>query len=199
MKLLTQETGWPVRGKTIGQAKPSIENAQSYWDSVGCERLFGKVNTWWFALQDTAPETSNPDFGILGKDLDPSKPLFDLTCSRNTGKPGESGGEPSRTAGASMTGSVTTATAPLCSAGDGSYSYGSGSGPGAGAGCRPCSTSPPSPGTSSPGASSPAATGTYTTSPPNQTTAVPTASASTIHAGVPAAIGLLVAIWMGWM
>lgn len=41
------ETGWPVSGKTSGQAEPSLENAKNYWNNVGCSKLFGKVNTWW--------------------------------------------------------------------------------------------------------------------------------------------------------
>ncbi|KAH8680925.1 glycoside hydrolase superfamily [Xylariales sp. PMI_506] len=73
------ETGWPVSGKTSGDAIPSPENAKAYWDSVGCDTLFGKVNVWWYTLQDAAPATPNPSFGLvstLG-----SAPLFDLTCS----------------------------------------------------------------------------------------------------------------------
>ena len=73
------ETGFPVSGKTVGQAVPSLENAKTYWDEVGCA-LFGKVNTWWFTMQDASPDTPNPSFGIIGKDLT-TKPLYDLSCS----------------------------------------------------------------------------------------------------------------------
>ena len=40
------ETGWPVSGETERSAVPSIANAKTYWDQVGCGRLFGKVNTF---------------------------------------------------------------------------------------------------------------------------------------------------------
>lgn len=44
------ETGWPVSGATENQAVPSVQNAQTYWDQVGCGLLFGKVDTWWYVL-----------------------------------------------------------------------------------------------------------------------------------------------------
>ncbi|OIW32436.1 glycoside hydrolase [Coniochaeta ligniaria NRRL 30616] len=73
------ETGFPVSGKTVGQAVPSLENAKTYWDEVGCP-LFGKTNTWWYTMQDASPDTPNPSFGLIGQDLT-TKPLFDLSCS----------------------------------------------------------------------------------------------------------------------
>lgn len=73
------ETGWPVSGNTSNKAVPSIENAKKYWDQVGCS-LFNKTNTWWFTLQDAAPETPSPSFGLLGNKLT-NAPLWDLTCS----------------------------------------------------------------------------------------------------------------------
>lgn len=74
------ETGWPVSGATSGDAVPSIANAQTYWDQVGCGLLFGKINTWWFTLQDAYPTTPNPSFGVVGTTLSDT-PLYDLTCS----------------------------------------------------------------------------------------------------------------------
>ena len=71
------ETGWPVSGKTVGSAKPSVENAQKFWRDVGCP-LFGKTNVWWYTLQDAAPDTPNPSFGIVGEKG--GKPLYDLSC-----------------------------------------------------------------------------------------------------------------------
>lgn len=73
------ETGWPVSGKTSGQAIPNTDNAKTYWDDVGCGQLFGKVNTWWYTIQDAAPTTPNPSFGFVGSDIN-SAPLFDLSC-----------------------------------------------------------------------------------------------------------------------
>ena len=72
------ETGHPVSGKTVGQSVASIENAETYWKDVGCP-LFGKSNVWWYTLQDAAPDTPNPSFGIVGNKLS-TKPLFDLSC-----------------------------------------------------------------------------------------------------------------------
>jgi len=74
------ETGWPVSGATENLAVPSVQNAKTYWDAVGCGRLFGHVNTWWYTLQDAFPTTPNPSFGIVGSTLSDT-PLFDLSCS----------------------------------------------------------------------------------------------------------------------
>lgn len=72
------ETGWPVSGPTEAQAVPSLGNAKTYWDKVACT-LLGKTNTWWYTLQDAAPATPSPSFGLVGSTLS-STPLFDLTC-----------------------------------------------------------------------------------------------------------------------
>ncbi|KAJ5815570.1 hypothetical protein N7474_007347 [Penicillium riverlandense] len=77
------ETGWPVSGSTENQGVASIANAKQYWDQVGCP-LFGKVNTYWYTLQDAdASATPNPSFGIVGTTLS-TKPLFDLTCPKHS-------------------------------------------------------------------------------------------------------------------
>ena len=75
------ETGWPTSGPQSGQAVASVENAQQYWDKVGCDTLFEQVNTFWFTLQDSSSNTSIPSFGILG---DNDSPLYNLTCADNT-------------------------------------------------------------------------------------------------------------------
>jgi len=72
------ETGWPVSGPTENLAVPSMANAQTYWDQVGCA-VFGKINTWWFTLQDSYPNTPNPSFGIVGTQLG-TTPLYSLSC-----------------------------------------------------------------------------------------------------------------------
>ena len=72
------ETGWPVSGPTWNLAVPSTSNAQTYWDQVGCA-IFGKLNTWWFTLQDAYPSTPSPTFGIVGTQLS-TTPLYNLTC-----------------------------------------------------------------------------------------------------------------------
>ena len=138
------ETGWPVSGKTSGQAVASVQNAETYWQEVGCA-LFGQYNTWWYTLEDSIPTTPSPSFGIIGQSLN-SQPLYNLKCKKQpvkqsnsssttktggkttaagshatgTGKHGTAtGGSP---AGASQTGKVATspgftgATAPSASA-----------------------------------------------------------------------------------
>ena len=73
------ETGFPVSGKTVGQAVASADNAKKYWQDVGCA-LFGKTNVWWYTLHDSDPTTPNPSFGIVGPSLS-TTPLFDLSRS----------------------------------------------------------------------------------------------------------------------
>lgn len=73
------ETGWPVSGKTVGAAVPSLQNAKAFWNDVGCP-MFGRVNVWWYTFQDANPVTPNPSFGIVGSQLS-NQPLFDLSCS----------------------------------------------------------------------------------------------------------------------
>ena len=70
------ESGWPVSGPTENQAVPSLANAQSYWDTAGCNFAFAKYNTWWYTLQDYG---SSPSFGVVGETLS-STPLYDLSC-----------------------------------------------------------------------------------------------------------------------
>ena len=56
------ETGWPVSGDSLGNAVPSVANAQNYWQTVGCD-LFNSAHTFWYAYQDY---NANPSFGIFG-------------------------------------------------------------------------------------------------------------------------------------
>ena len=72
------ETGWPISGPTENQAVASTQNAKTYWDQVGCS-VFGKINTFWYTLQDSYPNTPSPSFGIVGTTLSDT-PLYDLTC-----------------------------------------------------------------------------------------------------------------------
>ncbi len=41
--IFVTETGFPVSGKASGAAIPSLDNAKTYWDQVGCP-MFGKTN-----------------------------------------------------------------------------------------------------------------------------------------------------------
>ncbi|KAL7947540.1 glycoside hydrolase family 17 protein [Trichoderma barbatum] len=71
------ETGWPLTGPDWDEAKPSVANAKSYWQQVGCKRLFNKVPTFWYNLRDSNP-ANQVKFGI-SQSLS-STPSFDLTC-----------------------------------------------------------------------------------------------------------------------
>ncbi|KAL9108836.1 MAG: hypothetical protein Q9227_006493 [Pyrenula ochraceoflavens] len=109
------ETGWPVSGATSNQAVPSTQNAQTYWDQVGCQ-LFGARNTFWFTLQDAQPTTPNPSFGIIGSDLS-SAPLFDLTCgaSSNPSSSSSSSGPSASSSASSSSASNTAASSSSAS------------------------------------------------------------------------------------
>ncbi|KXJ92375.1 glycoside hydrolase superfamily [Microdochium bolleyi] len=78
------ETGFPVSGKTVGQAVPSLENAETYWQEVGCA-IFQTTSVWWYTLQDAAPATPNPSFGVIGNTLT-TTPLYNLTCGAASGQ-----------------------------------------------------------------------------------------------------------------
>jgi glucan endo-1,3-beta-D-glucosidase len=77
------DVGWPTTGPLFGQASPSVPNAKTYWDQIGCT-LFGKVPTYWYTLRDSNPD-NKAKFAIT-KDLS-TTPLFDLTCPSGSGAP----------------------------------------------------------------------------------------------------------------
>jgi len=154
--VVVTETGWPVSGKDAAGGHPSIANARSYYEAVGCHTLFGKTDTYWYTLVDanTAVE-SQPQFGIVGTTVS-TKSLFDLTCdpvksssSASASKTATSAsGSATGSASGSATGSMTTAvsaSATGISAGSTSAA-GGGSGSGAAAttgtatGANPTST-----------------------------------------------------------
>ena len=138
------ETGWPVSGKTVNKAVPSVENAETYWQEVACA-LEGKYNTWWFTLQDADPTTPNPSFGIVGSDLS-SEPMYDLSCKKQ---------KPTSHSGHSSGGSSNSTSS--------SHSEGGGQGNGHGhvhGGSSEHTPYPAHNGTSGGGYASPSATGT---------------------------------------
>ncbi|KAK2630330.1 hypothetical protein QTJ16_001150 [Diplocarpon rosae] len=82
--VLITETGWPVAGKTSGSSEPSPENARSYYEAVGCNQLFGNVETYWYTLVDANANYANqPEFGVVGTTMS-TEPLFDLSCEANS-------------------------------------------------------------------------------------------------------------------
>jgi len=89
------ETGWPTAGPNSGSAVPSVENAQKYWDTVGCE-LFGKTNTWWYTMYDSNAADA-ATFAVTENFS--TTPKYNLTCPA-----------PEATTGTASSGSATTGT-----------------------------------------------------------------------------------------
>jgi len=165
--VIVTETGWPVAGKDAESGHPSTENARSYYEAVGCNTLFGKVDTYWYTLVDanTAVD-SQPQFGIVGTTVS-SKSLFDLSCdapkstssksasktATATSASGSATGSASGSVSGSVTGSATASatgttlvqvsTSGAAASGTGSSS-GSGSGSGTGASATTGTASAPS-------------------------------------------------------
>ncbi|KAJ2905752.1 murein transglycosylase [Zalerion maritima] len=79
------ETGYPVSGPTFGEAETSVQNAGAYWQNIGCDKLFGRENVWWYNLRDSNP-ANEEKFGIT-EDLDAANPVFNLTCAAGSGAP----------------------------------------------------------------------------------------------------------------
>ncbi|KAI1338587.1 glycoside hydrolase family 17 protein [Xylariaceae sp. FL0016] len=71
------ETGWPNVGPQERDAVASIENAKTYWDTVGCA-LFGQRNTFWYTLVDA--NTAQTDISFALTPLDSATPKFNLAC-----------------------------------------------------------------------------------------------------------------------
>ncbi|KAM0328065.1 hypothetical protein ACHAQA_005467 [Verticillium albo-atrum] len=110
------ETGWPTSGDTVGNAVPSPENAEIFYQEVGCP-LFGETNTWWYSFRNT-PGTPNPSFGVIGPDLT-TEPLYDLSCdaaassSSSTAQGTTTAAATSSTATVIVPASTTTVVAPV--------------------------------------------------------------------------------------
>ncbi|KKF93951.1 putative glucan endo-1 3-beta-glucosidase eglC [Ceratocystis platani] len=117
------ETGWPVKGPDYNKGQASIENAEWYYQNVGCP-LFGVENVWWYMLVEAGAEV---EFGVapsLG-----AAPYYNLTCSATTSS---SSAAPSATGKVKGSGSASSGSYATGSASPtGGYS-GSGSGSGSG-------------------------------------------------------------------
>jgi glucan endo-1,3-beta-D-glucosidase len=110
------ETGWPISGsKPENLAIASVANAQTFWDEVGCASAFGKVNTWWYVLQDSAPAVQDPSFGLVGSSTSDSTmsttPLYNLSCNNVTLPASLLSSSSSSTASTATTSSHSTGTA----------------------------------------------------------------------------------------
>lgn len=124
------ETGWPISGPAANQAEANTDNAKKYWDDVGCDILFGKTNTWWYTLQDAAPTTPSPSFGVVGSSLS-TTPLYDLSCNASSSSSSSSSAAASGTAsggGAAATTVLPSAVATASGADGGSPGISAGAG-----------------------------------------------------------------------
>ncbi|CAK7215137.1 hypothetical protein SCUCBS95973_002376 [Sporothrix curviconia] len=75
------ETGWPYSGMTWDEGVPSVANAKTYWDAVGCDMLFNKVPTFWYDLTDDNAG-NNQSFAIT--DNLSTQARFNLSCPATT-------------------------------------------------------------------------------------------------------------------
>ncbi|KZL79471.1 glucan -beta-glucosidase [Colletotrichum incanum] len=212
------ETGWPVSGKTVGAAVPSLENAKKFWDDVGCP-MFGKTNVWWYTFQDSSPTTPNPSFGVIGSTLT-NKPLYDLSCDKASSGSSSSASASSTKAtsasvssqgsGAASSSAIATTTGAGSGSGSGSSQQSSaagtattmttvvptdGSGSGSGGSAAPTVSAAPSAsrasGTgSSSGTGRPGANGTVSV-PTSAPTVVPGSSATTASFSVAVLAGMI--------
>lgn len=116
------ETGWPYTGETWDEAVASVENAKYYWDEVGCRKLFGKVNTFWYNLRDS--NSANEMKFAITDNLSTS-PRFNLTCPTTFDTPSSTA---SGTASGTATGTAASSSGSgTASASGASSTSGSGS------------------------------------------------------------------------
>lgn len=130
------ETGWPTTGPDWDLAVPSVENAKTYWDEIGCRRLFNQAPVFWYNLRDSNP-ANTMKFAIT--DNLSTVPYFNLTCPTTFDTPTSSSSSASGSSTATATSGfksgnatgVATATGGTSTAtGTASGSSGSGSGSG---------------------------------------------------------------------
>jgi glucan endo-1,3-beta-D-glucosidase len=120
------ETGWPSSGDAWDLAEAGIDEAEYYWQEVGCRQLFNKVPTFWYNLRDSNPD-NDMKFAIT-EGLSTS-PLFNLTCPTTFQTPDQSEEETTTT---SPSGTASGTSAAPTTSSTGSSESGSGSGSGSG-------------------------------------------------------------------
>jgi len=114
------ETGWAVSGATQGEGVAGKSEAKTYWDAVGCDLLFGKINTYWYTLSETG---ASPDFSLSDTTSD-TTPLFNLTCPAKdaTSTSSASGSSGTSTGNSGSSGSVSSGFAVATSGASGNSS-----------------------------------------------------------------------------
>lgn len=97
------ETGWPVAGPELNQARTGPSEARQYWQAVSCRLQSSDVNFWWFTLDDDQATSDDVSFSLVNPDDLFGEPLFDLSCDAQND---DDDSTSSSSATASMTGSV---------------------------------------------------------------------------------------------
>lgn len=104
------ETGFPYEGITWDLAVPSLANAKTYWDEVGCDKLFNKIPTYWYNfVEDNG--ANKQKFAITHDES--STPRFNLTCPATSSSDSSSDDNSTSTStasGSSATGSGSNST-----------------------------------------------------------------------------------------
>ncbi|KAI0502897.1 glycoside hydrolase superfamily [Xylaria bambusicola] len=123
------ETGYPYTGIKWGDAVASVDNAEYYWQEVGCRRLFNKTPTFWYNLRDS--NGANKQSFAITNNLS-TTPRFNLTCpdtfdtpSSTSSSAGTSTGTATKQTSTATSGSDASSTgvvSPTSSAGAGSGS-----------------------------------------------------------------------------
>ncbi|KAI0156806.1 glycoside hydrolase superfamily [Xylariaceae sp. FL1272] len=169
------ETGYPYTGIKWGEAVASVDNAEYYWQEVGCRRLFNKAPTFWYNLRDS--NGANKQSFAITDDLSTTA-RFNLTCPTtfDTDDNTSSSSSHSSTATSTKTTGGTTVASPTASTTSGS---GSGSGSDSPSGTDSGSSSPT--GTAS-GSDSSSGTTSGSGSASNTASPAPTGAASTLNA-----------------
>ncbi|OTB08122.1 glycoside hydrolase family 17 protein [Hypoxylon sp. CI-4A] len=190
------ETGHPVSGDVSGDSIASTDNAETFWQDVVCPLISSGSNLWYYTLQDAAPDTPSPSFGITGNKLT-TTPLFDLGCDNTT-----SSSSSSSSASASSTGKSAGASSTGSGSGSGSSASATGKSGGsptgvassqisseASATVTPTAINPIATGTGSGSGSGSGSNGTYTASAPSSSTTatVPASSGNGLQSGAFAA------------
>lgn len=136
------ETGWPYKGITWDKGVPSVANAKTYWDEVGCDMLFNKVNTFWYNfVEDNG--ANQQSFAI--SDNESSTPRFNLTCPATSTDDSDNSTSTTTGSGSSATkgsNSTTTGSGSSATATGSSSDSGSSSGSGTSSGSSSSSSSP---------------------------------------------------------
>ncbi|XDG09530.1 hypothetical protein ABKA04_009145 [Annulohypoxylon sp. FPYF3050] len=190
------ETGHPVSGKTVGQSIASTSNAETYWQDVVCPLLDSKTNLWYYTLQDAAPDTPSPSFGIVGNKLQ-TTPLFSLGCNNTQSSSSSSAGASSTASGSSGSGSGSSASATASGSSSTDVSGGSPGGVASGqissqesATVTPTAIAPGATGTGSGSSSSGSGSGsngTFTSPAPSSSSTIPASSGTGLQSGAFAA------------